>query len=119
MTQVIYFVNSGSEANDMAMMMARLYSNNYDILALRNAYHGMSAATMGLVAHSTWKFSVPQVCPPYNCLLFCIPSNPALQLSEQGTGAIACMVLCNSAERLQRLQIVLHPPMPTSSAVSC
>ena len=59
--QVAYFVNSGSEANDMAIMMARLYSGNYDLLALRNAYHGMSSATMGLVAHSTWKYNVPQV----------------------------------------------------------
>lgn len=58
--KVVYFVNSGSEANDMAIMMARLYSGNYDLLALRNAYHGMSSATMGLVAHSTWKYNVPQ-----------------------------------------------------------
>jgi alanine-glyoxylate transaminase/(R)-3-amino-2-methylpropionate-pyruvate transaminase len=56
---VVYFVNSGSEANDLAMLMARLYTGNYDILALRNAYHGASAATMGLTAHSTWKFNYP------------------------------------------------------------
>ena len=59
--QVAYFVNSGSEANDMALMMARLYSGNYDVLALRNCYHGMSEGTMGVTAHSTWKFNVPQV----------------------------------------------------------
>ena len=59
--QVAYFVNSGSEANDMAMMMARLYTGNYDMLALRNCYHGMSEGTMGVTAHSTWKFNVPQV----------------------------------------------------------
>lgn len=56
---VVYFVNSGSEANDLAMLMARLYTGNYDIIALRNAYHGGSAATMGLTAHSTWKFNYP------------------------------------------------------------
>ena len=54
-------MNSGSEANDMALMMARLYSSNYDVLALRNCYHGMSEGTMGVTAHSTWKFNVPQV----------------------------------------------------------
>lgn len=59
--QVAYFVNSGSEANDMAMLMARLYTGNYDVLALRNCYHGMSEGTMGVTAHSTWKFNVPQV----------------------------------------------------------
>jgi len=33
---VVYFVNSGSEANDLAHMMARLYTGNHDIVALRN-----------------------------------------------------------------------------------
>ena len=56
---VCYFVNSGSEANDLAMLMARLYTGNYDIIALRNAYHGGSASTMGLTAHSTWKYNYP------------------------------------------------------------
>jgi alanine-glyoxylate transaminase / (R)-3-amino-2-methylpropionate-pyruvate transaminase len=55
----VYFVNSGSEANDLAMLMARAHTGNYDLIALRNAYHGGSAAPMGLTAHSTWKFNVP------------------------------------------------------------
>ena len=38
--KVCYFVNSGSEANDLAMLMARAYTGNYDMIALRNAYHG-------------------------------------------------------------------------------
>ena len=36
----VYLVNSGSEANDLAIMMARLYTGNYDIISLRNSYHG-------------------------------------------------------------------------------
>lgn len=56
---VIYFVNSGSEANDLAIMMSRLYTGNYDMIALRNGYHGGSSSTMGLTAHSTWKFNYP------------------------------------------------------------
>ncbi|HEY8899363.1 MAG TPA: aminotransferase class III-fold pyridoxal phosphate-dependent enzyme [Chthoniobacterales bacterium] len=57
--KVCYFVNSGSEANDLALLMARAYTGNYDIVALRNAYHGGSASTMSITAHSTWKFNVP------------------------------------------------------------
>jgi len=57
--KVCYFVNSGSEANDLAMMMARVYTGNFDIVALRNAYHGGSGGTMGLTAHSSWKFNFP------------------------------------------------------------
>jgi len=52
-------VNSGSEANDLAMLMARMYTGNYDIIALRNAYHGGVASTMALTSHSTWKFNYP------------------------------------------------------------
>lgn len=55
---VCHFVNSGAEANDLAMLMARVYTGNSDILALRNAYHGVTLTTMGLTAHSTWKFPV-------------------------------------------------------------
>ncbi len=55
----VYFVNSGSEANDLAVLMARAYTGNFDLIALRNAYHGGSAAPMALTAHSTWKFNTP------------------------------------------------------------
>jgi len=58
--KMCYFVNSGSEANDLAMLMARAYTGNYDIIALRNAYHGGNHATMGITAHSTWKYNIPQ-----------------------------------------------------------
>jgi alanine-glyoxylate transaminase/(R)-3-amino-2-methylpropionate-pyruvate transaminase len=57
--KVCYFVNSGSEANDLALLMARLYTGNYDVIALRNAYHGGLASTMGLTAHNTWKYNYP------------------------------------------------------------
>jgi alanine-glyoxylate transaminase/(R)-3-amino-2-methylpropionate-pyruvate transaminase len=57
--KVCYFVNSGSEANDLALLMARAYTGNYDMIALRNAYHGGNASGMGLTAHHTWKFNIP------------------------------------------------------------
>ncbi len=56
---VCYFVNSGSEANDLALLMARLHTGNYDIIALRNAYHGGSSSTMALTSHHTWKYNLP------------------------------------------------------------
>ncbi len=55
----VYFVNSGSEANDLALLMARVHTGNYDVIALRNSYHGGNAAGMGLTSHHTWKFNVP------------------------------------------------------------
>lgn len=56
---VVYFVNSGSEANDLALLMARVYTGNYDVIALRNAYHGGSGNSMGLTSHSSWKYNTP------------------------------------------------------------
>src|SRR5260221_5346790 len=57
--KVCYCVNSGSEASDLAILMARAFTDNYDIIALRNAYHGGNASGMALTAHRTWKSNVP------------------------------------------------------------
>lgn len=57
--KVCYFVNSGSEANDLALLMARAYTGTYDVIALRNAYHGGNASGMAVTAQSSWKFNVP------------------------------------------------------------
>ncbi|CAE5966584.1 unnamed protein product [Arabidopsis arenosa] len=58
--KVVFFTNSGTEANELAMMMARLYTGCNDIVSLRNSYHGNAAATMGATAQSNWKFNVVQ-----------------------------------------------------------
>ena len=55
---VTYFVNSGSEANDLAIQLARLHTGNNDVIALRNSYHGASPFTNTLTSHSTWKYPV-------------------------------------------------------------
>ena len=57
--KVCYFVNSGSEANDLAVLMARAFTGNFDVIALRNGYHGGTPGTMALTAQSTWKYNVP------------------------------------------------------------
>ncbi|OQZ05291.1 MAG: aspartate aminotransferase family protein, partial [Planctomycetes bacterium UTPLA1] len=57
--KVTYFTNSGSETNDLAILTARMYTGMFDVIALRNAYHGGSQSTMGLTAHSTWKYTTP------------------------------------------------------------
>jgi len=57
--KVCYFTNSGGEANDLAIMMARLYTGCYDIVGLRSCYHGMSALLMGLTALGNWRFNLP------------------------------------------------------------
>ena len=53
---VTYFTSSGSEANDLAMLIARLYTGSNDIIAVRNSYHGGSPTTMAATSHHTWKY---------------------------------------------------------------
>ncbi|XP_003925982.2 alanine--glyoxylate aminotransferase 2, mitochondrial isoform X1 [Saimiri boliviensis] len=57
--KVIFLVNSGSEANDLAMLMARAHSNNTDIISFRGAYHGCSPYTLGLTNVGTYKMELP------------------------------------------------------------
>lgn len=58
--KVVYFTNSGTEANELAMMIARLYTGCNDIISLRNAYHGNAGGTMGSTAISCWKYNAVQ-----------------------------------------------------------
>ncbi|KAF7042610.1 hypothetical protein CFC21_052166 [Triticum aestivum] len=58
--KVVFFTNSGTEANELAIMMARLYTGSHDIISLRNSYHGNASGTMGATAQKNWKFNVVQ-----------------------------------------------------------
>ncbi|NRB02245.1 MAG: aspartate aminotransferase family protein [Rhodobacteraceae bacterium] len=52
---VVHLTNSGSEAIDLAMTMARTYTGNLDLLALRTAYHGPTAAAQSVTGISGWR----------------------------------------------------------------
>lgn len=57
--KVVYFLNSGSEANDLALMLMRAHTGNWDVITHRNAYHGASPGTLGLTSQQNWKFNTP------------------------------------------------------------
>ncbi|MGH0157011.1 UNVERIFIED_CONTAM: hypothetical protein FKN15_032710 [Acipenser sinensis] len=50
---ICYFVNSGSEANDLALRLARQHTGNEDIITLNHAYHGHVSS---LIDISPYKF---------------------------------------------------------------
>ncbi len=52
---VVHFTNSGGEAIDLAMTMARGFTGNLDLLALRTAYHGPTAAAQSITGISGWR----------------------------------------------------------------
>lgn len=53
---VCYFVNSASEANELALRLARAYTNQRDMIVLEGAYHGH---TTGLIDISPYKHDGP------------------------------------------------------------
>ena len=55
-----FFTNSGTEANETAILTARCYTGNTEIIALRHSYHGRSAMAMSLTGQSTWRLGPAQ-----------------------------------------------------------
>jgi 4-aminobutyrate aminotransferase len=50
-----FFTNSGTEANETAILAARCYTGSTEIVALRHSYHGRSSLASGLTGQSTWR----------------------------------------------------------------
>lgn len=50
-----FFTNSGTEANETAILTARCYTGASEIVALRYSYHGRSALAMTLSAQAAWR----------------------------------------------------------------
>ncbi|PWA74086.1 Aminotransferase class-III [Artemisia annua] len=57
---VVFFTNSGTEANELALLIARLHTGSHDIISLRNGYHGNASATMAATAQRNHKYNVVQ-----------------------------------------------------------
>jgi 4-aminobutyrate aminotransferase-like enzyme len=56
-----FFTNSGTEANETAILAARCYTGASEIIALRHSYHGRSAMAMTLTGQASWRLGgVPQ-----------------------------------------------------------
>jgi len=53
--QKSFFSNSGTEANEAAILLARMASDSYDIVALRHGYAGASTLAKGVTAQAAWR----------------------------------------------------------------
>jgi 4-aminobutyrate aminotransferase-like enzyme len=56
-----FFTNSGSEANETAILLAQLYTGSSEVLALRHGYSGRSSLTMSATGHASWRLGPNQV----------------------------------------------------------
>lgn len=50
-----FFTNSGTEANETAVLAARMFTGNPTVITLRHAYSGRSLLAMSLTAHGNWR----------------------------------------------------------------
>jgi 4-aminobutyrate aminotransferase len=56
-----FFSNSGTEADETAIVMAKIHTGRQEIIALRHAYSGRSMLAMSVTAHSNWRLLPSQV----------------------------------------------------------
>lgn len=50
-----FFTNSGTEADETAILAARLYTGSSEVIALRHGYHGRSSLAMAMTGHAAWR----------------------------------------------------------------
>jgi alanine-glyoxylate transaminase / (R)-3-amino-2-methylpropionate-pyruvate transaminase len=117
-----YFTNSGSEANEVAILSAREFTKNMDVIAVRNGYHGGTSIPMSLTAHGTWKFkSNPTVNVKHAPVAYCYRCPYGLEHPSCGvkcakdvenliryetTGEVACFI----GEPIQGVGGTVVPP---------
>lgn len=53
----VFLCNSGTEANETALMLATQYRRSNQVLAMRNSYHGRAFATVGVTGNRGWSAS--------------------------------------------------------------
>ena len=58
---VVHFTNSGSEAIDLALMMARRRTGHSDVIALRNSYHGATYGAQGVTGVGNFRHDLGQL----------------------------------------------------------
>jgi 4-aminobutyrate aminotransferase-like enzyme len=55
--QKSFFTNSGTEANETAVLLAELHTQCQDVIALRHGYSGRTHLAMSLTAHAAWRLT--------------------------------------------------------------
>lgn len=119
-----YITNSGTEANEGAILMARMASGRHEVLALQHAYHGQSHLASTLTAVQGYRYPVPGAasvvhvsnaycyrCPfkktPDNCNLECAKEvERVIQTATSGQPAVFI------AEPIQGVGGTITPPEP-------
>ena len=83
-----YFVNSGSEANEGAMKLAKRYTGRKEIISFKNAYHGSTQGCLSIIGSDDFKKPFEPLLPNITQLEF----NNEFDLAKITT-ATACVVV--------------------------
>lgn len=54
-----FLTNSGTEANETAVQLARVHTGSFEIVTLRHGYSGRSQLTQAMTGHAPWRKSLP------------------------------------------------------------
>lgn len=81
-----YFVNSGTEAIEGALKLAKRHTGRYEIVAFRNAYHGSTTGALSLMSDSFFKDAFRPLMPGIKWMDFGITSQ--LNLITANTAAV-------------------------------
>ncbi len=71
-----FFTNSGTEANETAILAARCATGSNEIIALRHSYHGRSSLGMALTGNASWRLAgatLPGVVHAHNAYCYRCP----------------------------------------------
>jgi acetylornithine/succinyldiaminopimelate/putrescine aminotransferase len=86
--QSVYFVNSGAEAVEGALKLAKRYTGRQQIIACHNSYHGSTHGALSVMGNEDFKQAYRPLLPGVNFIRF---NNPAdLNLI---TDATACVII--------------------------
>ena len=66
----VYFVNSGSEAVEGALKLAKRYTGRTEIISFRNAYHGSSHGAISVMGNEDFKNAFRPLLPDTRILTF-------------------------------------------------
>jgi acetylornithine/succinyldiaminopimelate/putrescine aminotransferase len=82
----VYFVNSGSEANEAALKLAKRITGRHKIACFRNAYHGSTHGALSVMGNETYRRSFRPLLPGVTELRF--NHLPDLGLIDKGTACV-------------------------------
>lgn len=84
----VYFVNSGSEAVEGALKLAKRYTGRTEIVYYKNAYHGSTHGALSVMGGEAYRYAFRPLLPDCRQLVFNDPAG-----LEQITARTACVII--------------------------